>query len=76
MAAHRPDVAAGAEGAPGAGEDDGADLVVRVERGAALCDAVVHLLGQRVQLVRAVQGDGGDAVLFGDQYAHGASRNG
>ena len=55
VTAHRAHVAAGAEGAARAGQNDGAHLVIRVERNAMFGDAVIHLLGQRVQLVRAVE---------------------
>ena len=59
--------------AAGAGEDDGAHVVVGVECGAVVGDTEVHLLGKRVQLVRSVEEQGGDAVAFDYLDAHGVT---
>ncbi|MCY1233365.1 hypothetical protein D9M72_459050 [compost metagenome] len=58
-------VGAGAEGPARARDDHGTHVVVGiggVERGDQLMH---HLRGERIELVRAVQGDGGDTVFNG-----------
>src|SRR5437773_4011064 len=69
-------VGAGAEGPPRAGDDDGAHPVVGVGRGVGVAELGAHRAAERVEPVRAVQGDHGDAVgrLDGDRIvAHGYS---
>ena len=54
------DVAAGAEGAAGAGDDDGADAGLGVERAEGVAELGVDLEGERVEPLGAVEGDGRD----------------
>ena len=54
------DVAAGAEGAPGAGDDDGADARLGVEGAEGVAELGVDLEGERVEPLGAVEGDGRD----------------
>src|SRR5207245_4957811 len=71
---HAPDVAARAEGAPGARDDDDVDAVVLLGRGERLRPRVDHVARERVQLVRPVQGDRRDLVLhLVEQVTHGSS---
>src|SRR5260370_29811640 len=62
---HRLDVAARAEAAPGAGEDDGAHLRVVGEPGQRRQERVEHRPRHGVQAVGAIQREDGDAVLDG-----------
>ena len=69
------DVGAGAEGAAGAGDDDGADIVVGVGALKGVGDFGAHLAGIGVELFRAVEGDdqAGTVEVAGDVLVvHGA----
>src|SRR5262249_38162746 len=57
------DVATGAEAAALAGDHQHADVAAVGQLGDQVAQVGVALEGQRVQLLRAVEGDGGDAVL-------------
>ena len=54
------DVSPGAEGPAGAGDDDGADAWLGVERAEGVPELGVDLEGERVEPLGAVQGDGRD----------------
>jgi hypothetical protein len=58
----RVEVGARAEGSPGAGEDDCPDLVVAVALLVGPCQALCHRTGERVELLRPIQRDDGDAI--------------
>src|SRR5262245_32895626 len=55
-------VRAGAEAAARSGKYDDAHLRIRVGGGKRVADLCIHLCGPSVQLVRAVEGDGSDAI--------------
>src|SRR5207244_10278436 len=61
--AHAAHVAARAERAAGAGDDDHVDLVVGLGVGQRLGPRLDHVAGERVELVRPVERYGGDFVL-------------
>ena len=67
--AARLHVGAGAEGAPGAGDDDRAHAVVGVARGVGAAEAGAHGAAERVEPIGSVQGDDCDTVcrLDGDR---------
>ena len=72
-AAHGLDVAAGTEASAGAGQHDAADRVVGAQAGERFKQAQADFVGQRVQVLGPVEGEGGDAVFDGlDQVGHGA----
>jgi hypothetical protein len=60
---HLLDVRTGGEGLFGPGEDDAADLLVRVRLGQRLAELAQKLGVERVERVGAVQPDDGDVVL-------------
>jgi hypothetical protein len=67
------DVGAGAKAAPGAGDQHRADAVVLFAPRQMLLELRPHRVGQRVELVRTVEQDGGDGVGYGQIDAHAAS---
>ena len=62
VSAPSPEVGAGAEPAPSPGHDDRPHVVVRVGAVERVDELVHHLVGERVEPVGAIEGDGGDAV--------------
>src|SRR5699024_11800268 len=58
---HLLDVGTGGEGLVAAGDDDRLDLVIGVERGGRIGDVGEHLQVERVERLRPVDGDRGDA---------------
>src|SRR5450759_2315424 len=68
--AHGADVATRAERTSRADHDYAARSVVAAERGKGFGKLVVHLAGQGVQLVGAIERHGRDAVFFGDYDGH------
>jgi hypothetical protein len=58
-------ILAGAEGAPGAGQHQHADGGVGLDLIEGHAQFGVHVVGEAVQLVRAVEGQAGDAGLDG-----------
>ena len=62
-AAQLVEVAAGAEGAAGPGDDHDADVGIRVGLGHGVGDFDLHLVVQGVQSIGAIEGDTGDAGI-------------
>ena len=57
------EVVAGAEGAPGAAQDDGVDTVVVVRLPEGVVELLLDLDGEGVELLGTVEGDAGSSAL-------------
>ena len=65
------DVAAGAERAPGAGDDDRPNAWLGIELLECVTKLSVHLERQRIETLGAVQGDGSDGCALVELIAEG-----
>ena len=73
LLAHAFDIAAGTEASAGARQHDTAHRVVGAQTRERFQQPEADFVGQRVQVLRPIEGEGGDTIFDGlDQVGHGA----